>query len=359
MRRKLGVALSCLGVAAVGARATTAGEATLPELPGVERHAFTRPLMGTEFRIVLHAEDSLGAARAADRAFARIVELEDVLSHYDPGSELSRLSETAGGDHPVVVGDDLWNVLSTARTWSRRTGGAFDVTVGPLTRLWRRAARRGSVPSAADIAAARGSVGYQRLHLNRMDRTVRLEAPGMELDAGGIGKGYAADAALAVLAGLGFPHALVDAGGDVVAGEPPPGEAGWQVALGDAPVGAVPGACVVPLANAALATSGDTERFVEIEDTRHSHILDPRTGAALTSRRRVTVLASTATDADILASALSVMTVPGARRLLQRIPGVAARIVETGEVDRAPIVLGSDTSPALVCPSDPQPSTRP
>lgn len=234
------------------------------------------------------------------------------------------------------------------------------MTVGPLTRVWRRAARRGSVPTAGEIEAARASVGYERLHLNRMDRTVRLEASGMTLDAGGIGKGYAADEALALLAELGFPGALVDAGGDVVAGEPPAGEAGWRVGLEEPSFPAPSGPCVVPLANAALATSGDTDRFVEVEGVRHSHLVDPRSGAALTNRRRVTVLASTATEADILASALSVMTVPEARHLLGRVPGVAARIVELDpEAGRVVTALASAAVDPPLCPSDPQPSTRP
>lgn len=328
-RRRAGAARVVLAgvivAAAGGAHLGDLGVARASE-GGAARHAFSRALMGTEFRIVIHSvpADSAVARRAAEAAFARIAELERVLSDYDPESELSRLSATAGHGRPVPVSDDLWTVLSTAEEWSERTGGAFDVTVGSLTRLWRRAARRGSVPAPEEVEAARGSVGHDGLDLDPARRTVHLEDRGMRLDMGGIGKGYAADAALDHLRALGFPATLVDAGGDVVAGAPPPGEDGWRVEL---PPGS-PGSCVMTLAHAAMATSGDRERSVEVDGVRHSHVLDPRTGASLTHGRVVTVLAPTATEADVLASALSVLSPGEGRALLRGTPGVAARILE-------------------------------
>lgn len=349
-------------MAAAGQPHLEAVGASLPPLDAAaaDRHVFHRALMGTEFRIVLASPsaDSAAAREAAGTAFAHIAELERILSDYDPESELSRLADTAGEGRAVAVSDDLWAVLSTAQEWSERTGGAFDVTVGPLTRLWRRAARRGSIPAAQEVEAARVAVGHEGLDLDPAHRTVRLVDRGMRLDVGGIGKGYAADAALDHLRALGFPAALVDAGGDIVAGAPPPGENGWQIelpegsfptessamgssAMGSSAMGSSatgssatgssptePSACVMALAHAAVATSGAGERSVDLDGVLHSHVLDPRTGASLTHGRVVTVLAPTATEADVLASALSVLSATEGRALVRSTPGVAARILE-------------------------------
>lgn len=322
--------MGATGVAAVAAASPTHASG---------RHVFTRPLMGTEFRLVVHDADSVAASAAADRAFARIAELEAVLSDYDPASEVSRLSATAGEGRWVPVSADLWAVLSRAKEWADRSDGAFDPTVGSLTRLWRRAARRGSVPGPEAVEAALLPVGHRRLALAPDRRAVRLEAPGARLDLGGIAKGWAADVALELLAEAGFPRALVDAGGDVAAGAPPPGEEGWRVALPTAS-GAEepdPAACVVRLARAALATSGATERSVEVDGVRHSHVLDPRTGTALTHGRVITVLAPRAADADALASALSVLHPANGGALLGGSPGAGARILEPdGDSRRIP-----------------------
>lgn len=319
----------------------------------LDRYSFSRALMGTEFRLVLYAADSAVALEATERAFARIAELERLLSDYDPTSELSRLSSAAGTGEWVEVSHDLWAVLTAARDWSVRSGGAFDVTVGPLTRLWRRAARRGTVPDDAALEDARRSVGYELLEFDGERRAVRLAAPGMRLDAGGIGKGYAADAALALLRGRGLARALVDAGGDLLLGEPPPGEEGWRIELPREPA-RVRAPCVLDLAGVAVATSGDTHRFVEANGRRHSHLLDPATGSAVTHRRVVTVLAPTATEADALASALSVSTLEEGRALLGERPGAAARLLDLREGEWRPSSIGASVVPA--CPSDPGPS---
>lgn len=319
----------------------------------LDRYSFSRPLMGTEFRVVLYAADSAVALEATDRAFARIAEIERLLSDYDPTSELSRLSNAAGTGEWVEVSHDLWAVLTAARDWSVRSGGAFDVTVGPLTRLWRRAARRGTVPDDAAIEAALRSVGYERIHFDGERRAVRLAASGMRLDAGAIGKGYAADRALALLRARKLSRALVDAGGDLLLGEPPPGEEGWRIELPQAP-DRIQAPCVLELANGAVATSGDTYRFVEAHGQRHSHLLDPETGRAVTRRRIVTVFAPTATEADALASALSVSTPAEGRALLGERPGAAARLLDLREGEWSPSSIGGFVE--AVCPSDPGPS---
>jgi FAD:protein FMN transferase len=290
--------------------------------------------MGTTFRVVLYAPDETAAGRAAARAFARVAELDDRLSDYRPGSELSRVTSEAVG-RPVHVSRDLVQVLERAQALAARTDGAFDVTVGPLSRLWRRARRQVALPSNDELAAARAVTGYRLLQLDPSAGTVEVSRAGMRLDAGGIAKGYAADAALAVLAAAGLRHALVAAGGDLALGDPPPGRLGWQVALaGLEEAHPAPGSPLT-LARAGVSTSGDAEQWVEIAGVRYSHIVDPRSGLGLTGHTSVTVVAPDATTSDMLATALSVIGPDHGRRLVDQSPGAAALMgVRTAEGDR-------------------------
>lgn len=280
--------------------------------------------MGTTFRLVLYAPDPESAGAAAEAAFERIAALDASLSDYDAASELRRLSASSQGGAmaaPVEVSRELFEVLAHARQVSERTDGAFDVTVGPFVRLWRRSARQGELPSAARLAAAALAVGYQHVVLDEDARTVRLQCGGMRLDLGGIAKGYALDEALAVLRDLGIDRALVDGGGDVAVGEPPPGSAGWRVAVeGSASVTLI-------LARAAVATSGDAYRGVTIDGVRYSHVVDPRTGLGVTSRITATVVAPTGMHADALASALCVLGTEAGLALIETQAGVEARVV--------------------------------
>ncbi len=265
----------------------------------LQRFAYEAPKLGTTARLVFFAPDSVAANRAAAATWARIDTLNAILSDYLAESELNRLS----------VSDDLWAVLVAAQRMAARTNGAFDVTVGPVTKLWRWAFRRQVLPPPDRLTEARRSVGYPNMVLDSATKTVRLTQPGMRLDLGGIAKGYIADEALTVLKAYGQPHALVDLGGDVVAGAPPPGTEGWTVAMPNQ---------TVPLVHAALATSGDTYRHIEVDGVRYSHIVDPTTGLGVTHRTAVTVHAPTAMVADAWASALSVLGEAAGRAILSR-----------------------------------------
>ncbi|RMG66019.1 MAG: FAD:protein FMN transferase [Bacteroidetes bacterium] len=274
-------------------------------LPGqpVSRYSFSAPHMGTTFRLVLYAPDSLTAARAAAAAWEEVARLNAIMSDYQRDSELNRLSATAGQEQWVTVSPPLWEVLSYAQQISRRTRGAFDVTVGPLSRLWRRAFRQGELPDSAAMAQARAVTGYQYLWLDASGQRVQLAQAGMRLDLGGIAKGYTADRLLALLADAhGLHQVLVDAGGDLRIGDPPPARAGWEVLLPG------PDSQQLVLANCAIATSGDTYRYLERGGTRFSHIIDPRSGWGMSQRRLVTVIAPTGMCADAWASALSVVS---------------------------------------------------
>lgn len=287
-----------------------------------QRYEFETVSMGTTFRVVLYADDATQAELAASAAFARIGELNDALSDYDPGSELSLLSASTSGRAGVTaeVSVDLARVLARAAEVSAATGGAFDVTVGPYVRLWRRAVRQEELPDTTRLHAAARSVGWQ--HVTLAGRGVHLAAADMRLDLGGIAKGDALDQALSVLAQHGVKRALVDGGGDVAVGDPPPGERGWRITLG---VGGEPRDLLL-LANHACATSGDAFRFVELDGVRYSHVVDPRTGLGVTSGQAATVLARRGIDADAWASALCVLTIEDGLARIEATEGLEARV---------------------------------
>jgi thiamine biosynthesis lipoprotein len=296
--------------------------------------------MGVPFRMVLYAPNEAKAQSAAAAAFARVQKLNDILSDYDPDSELSKLSQTAGQGQIVQVSDDLWRVLQQAQKLAERSEGAFDVTVGPLVSLWRKARREKRLPKPESLAEARDAVGFQKMRLDGRHQTVELRAPRMRLDAGGIAKGYAVDEALAVLRAQGIRRALVSGGGDMAVSDPPPGQKGWRIEVAPLDVTNAPPRRFVSLAHAGLATSGDLFQRLEIDGQRYSHILDPRTGLALTDHSLVTVIAPNCTSADGLATAVSVLGPERGLQLIAHTPHTAALVVrrpqETVEVCESP-----------------------
>jgi thiamine biosynthesis lipoprotein len=304
--------------------------ASLAPAASLSRFEFSEPHMGTTFTVVLYARDPAEAARGSRAAFGRIAELDARLSDYRQTSEAMRLTRD-GVETAVRVSDDLYSVLSLSLAISIRSRGAFDPTVGPLTHLWRRARRQSELPQAAEVEAARAVSGPALVHLDPASRSVRLARAGMRLDFGGIAKGYAADRSLDVLRETGIRRALVVAGGDVAAAEPPPGESGWRVAIAPFDTATPAATRSLTLARAAVSTSGDAEQWVEIGGVRYSHILDPRTGRPLTGHRQVTVMARDATTSDMLATTLCVLGEDGLR-LVDHTPGAAAMF---GVIDSA------------------------
>jgi thiamine biosynthesis lipoprotein len=264
----------------------------------------TQMHMGTKFTVQFYHRKDADPAPVMEAAFAKIHALDQMMTDYDPVSELSRLSTSSRHDTPVDVSPDLYRILERAREASEATDGAFDVTVGPITRLWRQARRQKKAPDDAKLKAALAAVGWKQVQLR--DGRVQLTRPGMRLDLGGIAQGYAADEALTVLKAKGFSRAMVNASGDIRVGEPPPGKDGWKIGLTALDAKQVPSRFVT-LKNAAISTSGDAFQFVEINGQRYSHIVDPATGLGLTTPMSVTVIAPDCTTADALASGLCVM----------------------------------------------------
>ncbi len=299
---------------------------SLKKEPELQRFGLSRPQMGVEFRVVLYAKDEAQATAAARAAYERIEALNKVLSDYDANSELSRLSAMAPMQEPVKVSDDLWNVLSASQKLNEQSGGAFDITVGPLTRLWRRSRRQQKLPAGEKLKQALAATGGAGIKVFPETQQVQLLKPGMQLDAGGIGKGYAAAEALKAMRKVGVTRAFVDASGDMAIGDPPPGKTGWTI--GVAPLKpSDPPSELLTLSRCGVATSGDAWQFVEIDGRRYSHIVDPQTGYGLTVRSSVTVVAKDAIAADSLASAVSVLGPQKGIALVNSLPGASTLIV--------------------------------
>jgi thiamine biosynthesis lipoprotein len=295
--------------------------------PQVQRFEAVEPHMGTLVRVTVYTRDEGAAQAAFSAAFERIRVLDEILSDYRPDSELNTITRTGVG-RPVRVSHDLFAVLRASQEMAEATAGAFDVTQGPVIRLWREARKSGRVPQPDALQEAAARSGYRRLHLDPVHRTVRFDTAGMSLDVGAIGKGYAASEALEVLGRLGVRSALVAVSGDLAFSEAPPGERGWRIRVftGEEPGGGVPG--VLELTNAAVSTSGSSEQYLDAGGRRYSHIIDPSSRTGLVEDITVTVVARHGLEADGLDTAASVLGADRGLAFIESRAGAAALIVE-------------------------------
>ncbi|MBI1747383.1 MAG: FAD:protein FMN transferase [Acidobacteria bacterium] len=301
--------------------------------PKLERFEFCQGHMGTQFRMILYANSAAGAQAAAETAFTRIAQLDLMMSDYLEDSELTAVGRQASGP-PIPVCEELFRVLKKSQVMSKRSQGAFDITVGPVVQLWRRARRTAELPDPARLSEAMALTGHRKMHLYEQTRSVRLAQSGMRLDLGGIAKGYAADEAIVLLKKRGITRALVAAGGDIVVAEAPPGTEGWVIGVASLNSQDEPSACHLLLRHSAVSTSGDAEQHVTIGGIRFSHIINPKTGMALTGRRRVTVVARDGITADALATALCVMGSVRGLQLIETTSGAAAQFEEESETGK-------------------------
>ena len=279
-----------------------------------------RWLMGTLCTAAVEHRDRAAALGALAGALDEIDRLENVMSSWREDSELARLNRSAAAG-PVACSTDLAAVLDSAIVLARLTGGAFDPTVAPLVDAWDLRGT-GRVPDAAEIAAALARVGWSQLDLDRQAGTVRFARPGMSLDLGGIGKGFALDHAAATLATHGVRRALVNLGGEVMA-------VGERHTITVAhPAARLAPVVELEVGDACVSTSAQSERGFTVAGVRHGHVLDPRTGRPATTAASVTVVCRSATRADALATALLVMGRQRAAGFVRGHPDVAALWLE-------------------------------
>lgn len=295
--------------------------------PALERFDAVEPHMGTLVRITVYTASADDARQAFRAGFDRIRDLDDTLSDYKPASELSRITTRAVG-RPVRVSDDLFAVLAASQRLAEETGGAFDVTQGPVVRLWRAARKTGRVPDPDALKAAVGRSGYRHLHLDARNRTVMLDIQGMALDVGAIGKGYAASEALKVITTRGVRSALVAVSGDLAFSDAPPGQRGWRIQVHSEDPAVVHIPATLELTNAAVSTSGNTEQHLDANGKRYSHVVDPSSGIGLVNDITVTVVAPHGLEADGLDTAASVLGAQRGLALIESHAGAAGLIVQ-------------------------------
>ncbi|MBQ5789854.1 MAG: FAD:protein FMN transferase [Thermoguttaceae bacterium] len=317
MERRTFISALC-GVFALGCGWNRAEAA---EVSDWRRFEFAEQKMGVPTRILMHAPDAETANAAAAAVWKRFDELNSTLSDYDPESEIVRVCRESGKiGAPVAISDDLRRTLEESRRFCELTGGAFDATVGPVVKLWRRSRYFNERPPEKILEAAKKTVGLDGWKLTEAGVET---APNVRFDVGGIAKGFALDEALATLKTFGIESALIDSGGDLRLGAAPPGKDGWTIGIAGLVKDGEP-AFYKTLANVGVASSGDANRFLEIDGVRYSHIIDPRTGEPLTRRCVATVVASDATTADALASAVCVLGIDETPKLLERLKEVDA-----------------------------------
>jgi FAD:protein FMN transferase len=293
----------------------------------LERHTFESRHMGTLFRITMYTNDYRLARAAADSSFLRVEYLESLFSDYRDDSELQKVSDASGDGNFIPVSRELFDILQLANEISVETGGTFDVTTGPYTHLWRSVIRglRRDLPGPDELDRLDPSVGYELIRFHPDSRSVKLAASGMQLDLGGIAKGYAAADIMNIMHYFGVQSVLIDAGGDILAGDPPPGTDYWTLALPE-PGPGKPASLTVFLSNHAVTTSGDLYQYVEVDGTRYSHIIDPSTGIGMTRQSSATVIGKDAIRVDAYATALNVMPPEEGIAFMENRRGYEARI---------------------------------
>ena len=307
------VILTCCGLLLVAQIVAASATLQLRDRQPVRRAHY---VMGTIFEITAYGADREETVRAVEQSFAAIRRADETLSHYRAESGLMRLNRSAS-QGAVTVDPDLYRVLEEALRFARLSEGAFDVTVGPLVKLWSEAAERDRAPSEQEILEARKRVGSAKVEL-LPELQVRFAQRGLEINLGAIGKGWAVDQAVAVLKRRGIRHAFVSAGTSTVfaLGDDESGD-GWEVSVRN-PIEGDPLA-TFRVRDQAVSTSAAYERYWEIAGKRFGHILDPRSGQPVAGMLSATVVAPSGTAADALSTAAYVIGVEQGSALLRRL----------------------------------------
>jgi FAD:protein FMN transferase len=289
----------------------------------VDTVALSLHAMATRFELVLHGEDAVRLRAAGEQALQEIERLERQLSFYRPDSEITWINARAG-DGPVKVEPRLFRLLAQCARLSVLTDGAFDVTVGPLVRAWGFAGGSGAIPGAQALAEAREVVGIRNVQLDEDDYSIRFLRPGVEIDLGGYGKGYAIERAVELLRECGITSALLHGGtSSVYAIGAPPGGAAWKIAL-SAPF--LEGE-VVALENGGLSVSAVHGKSFDVEGETFGHVLDPRTGESVRGALAAAVVGPSPAECEALSTALLVLGKPWLPTLRAGFPGYTGTVV--------------------------------
>jgi thiamine biosynthesis lipoprotein len=286
----------------------------------LKRFTFTESKMGSPFNIVMYCNDSVQANHLAKQSFNLVDSFVFIFSDYIDSSELSKLSASAGvASKPVLLSPAMFDILMIAKMAFEKSNGAFDITMGPLVKLWRKARKMKVFPTDGQVQSERKVVGFNNLIIDSTNKTAILLKKGMQLDLGGIAQGYIAQKIIDFLRSQKIDHVLVNVSGDIVMSDAPPGSNGWTVGVN------VPETTdeLLPktllMQNKAVTTSGDAYQYIENGGKRYSHIIDPQTGYGVTSQRNVTAIANDGTTADWMATACSILSIKKAKKLAKQL----------------------------------------
>ena len=257
--------------------------------------------MGTKLSLIFYDKNKEVAQENFDEVIQRVDELELIFSDYIENSEASRLSATAGSGQMVKVSDEMWQVLTFANQISEKSEGAFDVTIGGLSKLWRKAIRQKELPSKKEVEKKLATVDYQSILFFEKEQAIQLTKKGTRLDFGGIAKGFALDEVMRILKKRNIESALIDFGGDILVSAPPPQKKGWLIYFKQNETK------TKIFSHKAIATSGKQFRYLNINGQIYSHIIHPKTGWGIQHHVETTVIANDGMTADALASTVNVL----------------------------------------------------
>lgn len=286
----------------------------------------TLKLMGSRFDITVVANNEELGEKSMDVAIAEIKRIENLISSWDPKSQTSEVNRNAGVK-AVKVDKELFNLIKRAISISKLTDGAFDISYASMDKIWKYDGSMKEMPSDQLISASISKVGFKNIVLDEINSTVFLKLEGMKIGFGGIGKGYAADKAKELLKSKGITAGIINASGDMNTwGKQPNGEE-WKVAITN-PMDKNKSFALLPISNGAVVTSGNYEKFVTFNDTRYSHIIDPRNGYPSTGIISVTVFSPKAELADALATSVFVMGKEVGLNRINQLPNIECIIID-------------------------------
>jgi thiamine biosynthesis lipoprotein len=304
-----------------------------PSQVSSELYLISHPAMGTVYSLYIYAGSRAEADAEAEPVFQEIDRLDELLSNYRESSELSRINRHAATS-TLTTDPETFRFLRSSLAWSARSHGAFDITVGKLMKAWGFVAAKGHIPGEAELAQVRNEVGWQKVQLKSAQRTVRFLSPGVELDPGGIGKGYAVDRAVEILRAENVASALLSAGSSTIyALGRPPGQPGWKVQV-PVPESTDKILSTVILRNTSLSTANCSEKHFINSGHVYCHIMDPHTLHPVEGMLQVSVISPSATDSDALSNVLFVLGSNADVSMLRRLPGDSALVI-SGDIHSA------------------------
>ncbi len=278
------------------------------------KFSYSEMKMGSAFNLIIVSADSNKANHLARKSYELVDSLNHIFSNYDSSSELSKINASAGL-LPYKMSRAMLDLVQKSQYAYIQSKGAYDISIGPLSSLWRNARKAKLFPEASTVLATKKLVGFAQVKINKRLGTIFLPNANMQLDFGGIAKGYIAQWVINFLKANGIQQALVDAGGDIVMSGPPLNQQGWLIGVN------LPETTddllnkKLQLSNCSVATSGDVYQFIEYKGVKYSHIINPLTGYGVTNLRNVTIIAKTGATADWLATACSILPIKEAKQL--------------------------------------------